>query len=113
MNILIVDDNKIVREITKEILEQKIPTINCFEAEDGEQALELINKNCFEYVLLDLDLPKLDGFEVLEKITELGIDTEVLIISGRSESECLKRGMLLGASHYIVKPINYENSIIY
>lgn len=111
MNILISDDNKIIREITREILERKLPDVKVFEAEDGEESIELLKQNDFEYILLDIDMPRLNGFMVLEYITESNIDTEVFIITGSDDASYLEKSMSMGASHFISKPVNYERLI--
>ncbi len=72
-------------------------------AENGEEGLRLIEKGDFSLVLLDLVMPKLDGFSVLEKMKQKNIKTPVMILSNLSQEEDEKRVKTLGAKAFFVK----------
>jgi DNA-binding response OmpR family regulator len=80
-------------------------------APDGIKALELIEKNPFDVVILDLKMPGIDGEEVLEKIKKKKKNTEVIILSAHGSEEVASRTMELGAFCYITKPIEIEKLI--
>jgi len=72
-------------------------------AHDGETAFDLAQKNTFDIILLDLVMPKLDGFSVLQKLKEADIKTPVIILSNLSQEEDEKRVKGLGALDFFVK----------
>ena len=74
----------------------------CDRAYDGEQALELIDHNVYDLILLDIMLPKIDGFELLEYIRPLEIP--VIFITAKNALEDRVKGLKMGAEDYIVKP---------
>src|SRR5262245_15407420 len=75
-------------------------------AHDGGPAIELLGRESFDLVLLDLLLPEIDGFAVLERLPELGSATEVLVLSALSDVESKVRCFELGASDYLTKPFS-------
>jgi DNA-binding response OmpR family regulator len=77
-------------------------------ANDGEMALELIEINPYDVVILDLNLPKIDGIEVLQKIRKTKRDLKVLILSARAEVEDKIAGLDLGANDYLSKPFHFK-----
>jgi len=101
--ILIIEDQPGFRHIYREFLESS--GYEVLEAEDGEAGWELIQSKKPHLILLDLKLPKLDGFEVLER-TRANAETKnipVLIFSVLGEQSDVKRGMMLGANAYTIK----------
>jgi DNA-binding response OmpR family regulator len=72
-------------------------------ASDGEQALEMLAKNKFDLMLMDLVMPRMDGFRLLERMKEGGYTTPVVVTSNLSQEEDMKRSKELGAVGYIVK----------
>ena len=78
---------------------------SCF---DGEEALDYIFSVEYDIILLDIMLPKRDGFEVLKSIRKKGIKTPVLFLTARDEIEDRVKGLDLGADDYLVKPFAFE-----
>ena len=78
----------------------------CF---DGEAALELLAVEKYDLVLLDLNLPKVDGMTVLRTLREHDQETGVLILSARSEISDKVDGLDAGANDYLSKPFHLEN----
>lgn len=77
---------------------------------DGEQALQMLSsKPGFDVVLLDLGLPRKDGFEVLDTAQHMGVSCPVLVVTVSGERDFIQRGFGLGASDYIVKPFDVED----
>jgi response regulator RpfG family c-di-GMP phosphodiesterase len=104
--ILIVDDQASIREFTRCILESE--GYRCAEAIDGEQALELANAEPFDLVLLDIDMPKMKGTEVLRCLRERPPRPHVKIImfSGRASSDEMAAMLIAGADGYLTKPFS-------
>lgn len=104
--LLVVDDNKVYRLLLARGLEQQGHTVVM--AEDGRMALDLLHKQPFDIVLLDIQMPEIDGFEVLEQLTN---DTElreipVIITSALEEMDGVVRAIEMGAEDYLTKPVN-------
>lgn len=72
-------------------------------AYDGEQVIEFVDKDQFDLILLDLIMPKLDGFGTLEKLKEMGNKTPIIILSNLSQKEDKKKVKELGAKDFFIK----------
>lgn len=105
MYILIVDDESRMRKLLKDFLSAKGYSI--LEAEDGEKALEVFeeNKNKVKLVLLDVMMPKLDGWSVLRKIRQES-NIPVIMLTARGEEQDELFGFELGVDEYISKPFS-------
>ncbi len=97
--ILIVEDDKSINTLIRKNLE--LVGHNCVSVYDGEAVFDALEKQSFDLILLDIMLPKLDGFEVLR---ELGVDTPVIFLTARGAVEDRVKGLKLGADDYLVKP---------
>ncbi len=105
-NLLVVDDNKMNRLLIARHLEQQGHRIS--HAENGRQALTMLRSQPFDLVLLDIEMPEMDGFQVLEQLTT---DAElrnipVIIISNVEDLDSIVKSIELGAEDYLHKPIN-------
>jgi signal transduction histidine kinase len=105
-NILIVDDNRLNRLKLARILEQEGHTVAL--AADGRQALAMLADNPYDVVLLDLIMPEMDGFTVLQTIrADAGLrDMVVIVISALDEMESIVRCIEMGAEDYLPKPFD-------
>lgn len=106
--ILIVDDEKAVRESLEEIL--KLEDYQVETVSSGEKALELINENDYDLVLLDLKMSGIDGVEVMKQITRYAPETKVIILTGHGTLESAIEALRTGAEDYMLKP--FEASTI-
>ena len=102
-NILIVDDEEVVRLSHLRSLEGT--DCNARAAEDGREALNVMEQHPFDVVLLDLRMPDLDGMDVLKTIKERWPDSEVVVITGYPSLETAKQAVQLGAYNYLAKPL--------
>ena len=100
IKILIVEDEKPISDLIKLSLTKAGYSCKC--AYDGEEAADMLDSNVFDLVLLDVMLPKADGFEVMEYIAPLGIP--VIFITAKSSVADRVKGLRMGAEDYIVKP---------
>jgi two-component system, cell cycle response regulator len=104
--ILVVDDNRINRMTLARTLEREGHCVAM--AEDGQQALEMIEAELFDLVLLDIVMPEVDGYEVLARLRESGRlrDLPVIVISSVEEMERIVRCIEMGAEDYLPKPFD-------
>jgi len=104
--ILYVEDDDTLGFITTDNLERKgYEVVWC---KDGESALQTFRSGIFEICLLDIMLPKLDGFTLARMIRKENDEVPLIFISAKSLTEDKIEGLLLGADDYIVKPFNIE-----
>ena len=105
MDILIVEDNKELLTLLTDFLRAEGYTVST--AESGEKALSLYEKYGARLVLLDINLPQMDGFAVCEKIRTVG-NTPVIMLTARVGKEDKLNGLILGADDYIEKPYDID-----
>lgn len=121
LRILVAEDDKAGRRILEVFLR---PYGKCTMAADGEEALEKYLEasnadNRFNLILLDIGMPKLSGTEVLKAVREEELvskisqsdKVKVVMLTGRQDVENINTAMMLGASHYLIKPVE-EKSLI-
>ncbi len=101
--VLVVDDEKLIVKGIRFSLEQDGMEVDA--AYDGEEALKLIKEHTYELVLLDVMLPKLDGFEVCRQIREFS-DVPVVMLTAKGDDMDKILGLEYGADDYITKPFN-------
>lgn len=104
IDILIVEDEESISNLIKISLTQV--GYSCHTAYDGEIALDKINNNKYDLILLDIMLPKVDGFEIMNYIKELKIP--VIFITAVSNIDNKVKGLKLGADDYITKPFDIQ-----
>ncbi len=106
LTILIVDDESRMRKLIKDFLIQK--NYNILEAEDGEKALKVYNenKNKINLILLDVMMPKLDGWSVLRQIRQESKTLPIVMLTARAEEQDELFGFELGVDEYITKPFS-------
>ena len=110
MKVLIVDDERAIRNSLGEILSDEGYDVE--KAEDGAAALQLVEKEKFDVIFCDIKMPGMDGIEVLGKLTEMGVDAAVVMISGHGDIDtavdCIKKG----AFDFIQKPLDLNRILI-
>lgn len=104
--LLVVDDNKVNRLLLGRGLEQQGHQVAF--AENGRQALEMLHQNEFDLMLLDIQMPEMDGYQVLEKTAaDLDLrDIPVIVTSALEELDSVVRCIEMGAEDYLIKPVN-------
>lgn len=103
LEIMIADDHSMVREGIKQLLELDGNIVVTGEASDGVECLKLLQNNSPQVLLLDINMPKMNGLEVLEKIKERGINTKVIILTVHNEIEYLLKAVEIGIDGYMLK----------
>ncbi len=104
--ILVVEDSKIILKKFVEYL--KISGYEAVTAENGKEAVEKVQNECFDLILMDLMMPVMDGFEAIRRIRELKTlpFVPIIVISGLDTSSDIKKALDLGADEYVTKPID-------
>ena len=103
MNILIVDDEGLIRNVIKEYCNNE--GYNVLEAEDGLKAIDIVQRNNIDIVILDIMMPNLDGFSACKEIKQIK-NIPIIILSARKEEYDKLVGFDLGIDDYITKPFS-------
>ncbi|MCG2755193.1 MAG: Flp pilus assembly complex ATPase component TadA [Desulfobacteraceae bacterium] len=105
-SILIVEDDEDTRRLITRFLENRGYKITV--SKDGIDAIFCLGKEDFDLILSDVDMPNLDGFKLLEMVSQKGIKAPVIFLTSRADPRDEERGFMLGAMDYIKKPIQKE-----
>ncbi len=106
MRLLLAEDERdLNRILTRKLTEEGYSVDSCF---DGEQALEYIQAAVYDGAVLDVMMPKMDGFAVLSALRKSGIGTPVLFLTARDSIRDRVYGLDIGASDYLVKPFSMD-----
>ena len=106
MKILVTDDSKMARKMVIKTLTENIEgDLEIFEAQNGQEALDLYKELSPKIVFLDLTMPIMDGFTALEKIKEFDKNAKVVVISADIQKLSMDRVLQLGAFNFVKKPI--------
>lgn len=102
--VLIVDDDLAVSVMLSKAVQSSgmIAEIS----NSGEEALEMLSAKAYDLILMDINMPGMDGFQTVESIRKKGIQTPIIIVSGRKEDIDTLYGLNIGADDYITKPFN-------
>lgn len=106
MRLLVVEDNASLLESIVQILHDEFEVDTALNGEDG---LFLASQNIYDAILLDVMMPEMDGFEVIQKIRDEKIETPVLFLTARDSLEDRVKGLDFGGDDYIVKPFRPQN----
>lgn len=106
MKILLLEDDLILNEIITEFLESiDFEVTSCF---DGEDALSQLYSSIYDLLLLDVNVPNMNGFELLAKLREENITTPAIFITSLNQMDDLKKGFDIGCNDYIKKPFELQ-----
>ncbi|MBR2473945.1 MAG: response regulator transcription factor [Clostridia bacterium] len=108
-HILVADDDKNTRLYLKAVLNKAGYTVSV--AENGEQALEIMEKEHIDLALLDIMMPKMDGYEFTKTLREAQSSLPILMVSAKQLPEDKHRGFSVGTDDYMVKPIDEEEML--
>ncbi len=109
-NILLVDDDKNIRKLYKAVLESD--GYNVLTAQNGEAALDIMDRECVDLVVLDIMMPKMDGYEFTRTLREVNNNLPILMVSAKQMPEDKKHGFLVGTDDYITKPVDEEEMLL-
>ncbi len=105
MKVLIIEDDKILSDTIKQCIEKQY---NVEQAYDGYEGYMFARENIYDIIILDLMMPEMNGYEVLEKLRSQEIFTPVLILTAKDSLNDKVRGLNCGADDYLVKPFERE-----
>lgn len=108
--ILVVDDEAAIRDLISDVL--NIAGYQVITSGDGLDALNQIRNNNFDLILLDVNLPKVDGFAILEKVRESAQTQPIIMLSARVDKDDVTHGLRLGADDYVRKPFSVEELVL-
>jgi len=106
-NILVIDDDETMLDWCQQILSEAGNRVET--ADNGLKGLDILKKESFDLIILDLKMPGLSGMEVLKKVNEEYSETAVVIITGQATVESAVEGMKTGAYDFIPKPFTPES----
>ncbi|GAA4058772.1 response regulator transcription factor [Flavobacterium chungnamense] len=107
--ILYAEDDETLAFLTKDNLEMHYDVTHCT---DGEMCLKAFKSEAFDICILDIMMPKMDGFELAEKIRQLNADVPIIFLSAKTLKEDRIKGLRLGADDYLVKPFSIEELLL-
>lgn len=107
MRLLIVDDDTDLARLVEYSAQMLWPDCVSFTATDGHQALRLFERHKPDFVVLDVMMPQLDGFEVCRRIRHAAPETTILMLTGRNTASDEVHGLDLGADSYLTKPFDH------
>lgn len=108
--ILIAEDDKELR-----LLFQRVLTRNGYSvqgAEDGMQALQMLDKDYYDLIISDIMMPEMNGYELVSSLRDSGINTPVLMITAKDAYDDMRQGFLSGTDDYMVKPVNVNEMVL-
>ena len=108
--VLVIDDEPGVRELISEAL--SLSEITAVQAADGLEALSFLRRERFVLLILDINMPKLDGLALLEKLRTEGMSVPVLMLSARADKADINQGLRTGADDYLTKPFSIEELVL-
>lgn len=109
-NVLVVEDDKNLKKLMVTYLKRNNYTV--FEANNGVQALDIIDKQYIDLVISDVMMPEMDGFELLNELRISNYEIPIMLITAKGDISDKKQGFILGADDYMVKPVDMEEMIL-
>lgn len=110
-HILVVDDDRNIRYVMKEVLEANQFTV--FTAKDGEEAFEVLVNEHIDLAIVDIMMPRLDGYEFTKELRAFNQEMPVLMVSAKQLPEDRKKGFVSGIDDYMTKPIDTEELMLH
>lgn len=110
LNILVVEDDKNTRKLITTVL--KNYGYDTIEATNGAEALDVLDHNHVDLMVLDVMMPQMDGYELAETLRESGSQMPMLMLSARSKTEDIKQGFVVGIDDYMTKPFDFEELLL-
>lgn len=110
-NILIIEDDLETLELMIEIFESEFSTV--YSAIDGYEAIEVFNQNKIDVILCDINIPKLDGLDTINKLRKIDYSIPIIIVSAYSDSNNLLRASNSNIQGYFTKPLTLDKIVIY
>lgn len=110
-HILVIDDDKNIRYVLKEMLEANQYTV--FTANNGEDAFSVLEKEHIDLAIVDIMMPKMDGYEFTSSLRVYNPDLPIIMVSAKQLPEDRKKGFLAGIDDFMTKPIDADELILH
>lgn len=108
--ILVVEDDKNTRKLMCAVLKQH--GFQIYDAADGMEALQVMEKEHVDLVVLDLMMPKMDGYELTKQLRQTWENLPILMVTAKQESVDKRKGFLVGTDDYMTKPVDEEEMVL-
>ncbi len=109
-NIMIVEDDSNQRKLMSTVLEQY--GYNVIQAFDGIDALDQLDKKHIDLIILDIMMPRMDGFEFTETIRQAGSNIPILMVTAKQSPIDKRKGFIIGTDDYMTKPVDEEEMVL-
>lgn len=109
-NIMVVEDNSNVRKLMEAVLFEN--GYNPILAIDGLEALDVLERQHIDLIVLDIMMPNMDGYELTKVLRGTGYDLPILMVTAKESPADIKKGFIIGVDDYMVKPIDFEEMIL-
>ena len=109
-HILVVEDDPHARRLMQTVLERNGYSV--YTAKDGLDALELMDQKHIDLVVLDVMMPRMDGFAFTKELRDGGSDLPILMVTARETPADVKRGFIIGTDDYMTKPVDEEEMLL-
>lgn len=109
-HIMVVDDDKNTRRLMRAILENENYRVST--AENGEAALDILDENHIDLVILDVMMPKMNGYEFTRLLREENSELPILMVSAKQLPEDRRQGFVAGTDDYMTKPVDEEEMLL-
>lgn len=110
MKILLLEDDRSIRELVAERLSKEGFEVHPFR--DGQRALDSLALREYDLMLLDINVPRMDGYEFLKIVREGGVDIPAIIVTAHGDMEHLERGYALGCNDFVRKPFSLNELLL-
>lgn len=107
---MVVEDDKHARKLLETVLKREGYSV--FTAQDGEEALKLLESQHINLMILDIMLPKMDGYEVAKLLRDANFNMPILMATAKQLPEDKKKGFIVGTDDYMTKPIDIEEMLL-
>lgn len=111
--VLIAEDSSVIQNLTKKILQ--IQNYQIFSAKNGLQVLDMLEKDDYDIILMDINMPQMDGMECAQKIRSLGDEKKshvpIVAITGNAKNYSMEDFKNAGINEYLQKPLNFDTLV--
>ena len=108
--VLVVEDDMELRGLFRRVLEKN--GYEALEAADGQEALDVLDRQYIDLIISDIMMPVMDGYELVRSLRDAGIAIPVLMITAKDAFDDMRRGFLSGSDDYMVKPVNVNEMVL-
>ena len=109
-HILVVEDNADMRELFCTVLSDS--GYRCFAAADGDEALEIMDREYIDLIVADIMMPGMDGYELTKAVRDAKMELPILMVTAKDQFDDMQKGFRAGTDDYMIKPINVKELVL-